>query len=44
MWRTDAEAESATIWPTDAKSQITGIEADVKEDKGRRRRDWRGDG
>ena len=32
--RTDAEAEAPTLWPPDAKSQLTGKDPDAGEDQG----------
>ena len=32
MGRTDAEAEAPILWPPDAKSQLTGKDADAGQD------------
>ena len=40
--RTDAEAESPILWPTDVKSQFIGKDPDARKDWGRRRRGQQG--
>ena len=39
--RTDAEAEAPTVWPPDAKSQLTGKDPDAGKDRrGQQRMRW----
>ena len=38
--RTDAKAEAPILWPSDAKSGLTGKDPDVGKDWGRKRRGW----
>ena len=38
--RSDAEAETPTLWPPDAKSWLIGKDPDAGKDWGRRRREW----
>ena len=38
--RTDTEAETPILWPSDVKSRLIGKDSDVGKDWGRRRRGW----
>ena len=37
LFMTDAEAEAPTLWPPDAKSQLTGKDPDAGKIEGRKR-------